>query len=280
MALPTLADTDEYLNALYFGPGGAGKSTEVAHMAKLGRVIAVDCESGLKKRPLRKLGVPVDNIIPYSVGNFDEMNRLTTGLEAQLAKEAEQIKAGDLDPADRVIGVIIDSMTELQKRFIEAIVDARVAKQSRTMVVDPFEVDLKEQGKMTEMCRRVCRRLRDLPCHVAFVCLDRREVDTEAGGAYYRPALTPAFSQDLIGYVDVVLCVRQDEGEMSDRSRFVASTQPTGRFRGKDRFGVLPSVFANPTFDRLVEYVEADGDVQDDPWQSAYNSRIATPGAA
>jgi hypothetical protein len=281
MALPTLADTDEWVNAVYFGPGGSGKSTDVAHMAKLGRVIAIDCESGLKKRPLRRLGVPVENIHPYPVNSFDQMNKLTIQLEAKLVEEEESVKKGDLDPATRVIGVFIDSFTELQKRFIEDIVDTRNAKRQRAgMVVDPFEVDLKEQGRMTEMCRRVARRLRDLPCHVAFVCLDRRETDTDEGGIYYRPALTPAFANDLIGYVDISLCTRQEDVEDGDPSKFVASSVPTGRFRGKDRYGVLPSVFANPTFDRLVEYVNEDGEVDNDPCQDAYDKRMNASTAA
>jgi hypothetical protein len=274
MALPSLADTEEYVNALYFGPGGSGKSTDAAHMAKLsGHVVAIDCESGLKKRPLRRMGVPVENIHPYPVSNFDAMNKLTGQMEAKLIKEAEQLAAGDLDPADRLVGIIIDSFTELQKRFIEDIVDTRNAKRAATMIVDPFEVDIKEQGKMTEMCRRVARRLRDLPCHVAFVCLDKREVDNDAGGVFYRPALTPAFSTDLIGYVDAVFCTRQEDTEDGDLSRFVASTVPTGRFRGKDRYGVFPSTFVNPTFDRVVQYVNEDGDVPGDPYQEAYRAR-------
>jgi hypothetical protein len=279
MPAPTLADVEEFVNVLYFGPGGSGKSTAAAHMAKLGKVIAIDCESGLKRRPLSRLGIPVDNIIPYQVYNFEAMNSLAERLANQLAQEADAIKAGTLNPADRVIGVQIDSFTELQKRFIEDIVDTRNKRRSATMVVDPFEVDLKEQGKMTEMCRRVSRRLRDLPCHVAFVTLDKAEVDNEAGGKYYRPALTPAFANDLIGYVDIVLCTRQEEGDVEDRSRFVASTQPTGRYRGKDRFGVLPPVFANPTFERVVEYVNSDY-APADPFQDAYDKRMDTRAVA
>ena len=162
MAVPTLADSDEFVNALYFGPGGSGKSTDAAHMAMFGKIIAIDCESGLKKRPLRRLGVPVQNIIPYSITNFDGMNTLAQRLEVQLLKEQERVIAGELLPENRVVGVVIDSFTELQKRFIEDIVDTRNRKRAATTVVDPFEVDLKEQGKMTEMCRRVARRLRDL----------------------------------------------------------------------------------------------------------------------
>lgn len=264
MALPSLADTEEYVNALYFGPGGSGKSTDAAHMAKLGHVIAIDCESGLKKRPLRRMGVPVENIHPYKVTNFQEMWKLTGQVESQL-----------IEKPGSVAGLVIDSFTELQKRFIEDIVDTRNAKRAATMVVDPFEVDIKEQGKMTEMCRRVARRLRDLPCHVVFVCLDKREVDNEVGGVFYRPALTPAFATDLIGYVDAVFCTRQEDTEEDDLSRFVASTVPTGRFRGKDRYGVFPATFVNPTFDRVVQYVEQDGEVDDDPYQAAYRQRTS-----
>ena len=160
-------------------------------------------------------------------------------------------------------------MTEIQKKLLEGITNARFAKSKaqaeRAGMVnqdDPFATDRDEWGKMTEMCGRVTRQFRDLECHTAFVCLDRREVDKEAteGGVFYRPALTPAFSTDLMGYVDVVIYTSREEvDDLHDESQFVGITVATGKYRGKDRYGVLPPSFPNPTFDRLVKFInEAD----------------------
>jgi hypothetical protein len=266
MALPSLADEDysEYLNVLYFGEGGTGKTTDAASMAKLGHVVYVEVESGLKKRPLGRLGVPLTNIHPVRVSTFAELDKRLWQVKNQLAK----------DP-DSIIGVVIDSFTELQKKFIDDVVKSRVVKQAATMVVDPFEVDLKDQGKMTEMSRRTARNFRDLPCHTVFVCLDKREVDTD--GVFYRANLSPKFAADMMGYVDVAVYTTQVDGEEEDPSRFVGITRPTGKYRGKDRFGATPPRLANPTFDRLLEYVENDGEWQDkaaeDPFQKAMESR-------
>lgn len=255
MALQSLDDIEEFINVLYYGEPGSGKTTDAVHMAKLGKIIVVDAEAGLKKRPLQRLGVPTGNIIPYSVSCYEDLDKLYWQVKAQLDKEPGSI-----------VGTVFDSMTEIQKKLIESIVQQRhdkaVALAERGGMVlqdDPFAVDRDEYGKMTEMVRRISRRFRDLPCHTAFVCLPKRDVDKEGdGGIVFRPALTPAFATDLMGYVDIVAYVQQSAGEPDDRSRYTGLTRPIGRYRGKDRFGATPEIMANPTFDRILEYVLAD----------------------
>lgn len=255
VALKSLDEIEEYVNALYYGDPGSGKTTNAMHMAKLGKIIVVDAEAGIKKRPLQRLGIPTANIIPYSVESYKDLDNLYMQVKAQLEAEPGSI-----------VGTVFDSMTEIQKKLIESIVGERhekaVAQAQRggfEVKDDEFDVDRNEYGKMTEMVRRISRRFRDLPCHTAFVCLAKREVDKEGSGeVVYRPALTPAFASDLMGYVDVVAYTQQAEGDPNDFSRFVAVTRPIGKFRGKDRYGATPELFPNPTFDRLVEYVEAD----------------------
>lgn len=266
MALPSLADTEEFVNALYFGEGGSGKTTAAAHMAKLGRVIIINAESGAKKRPLRRLGVPVDRIHPYEVTKYEDLDNLYWQAKAML----------DDDPSS-LAGVIFDSMTEIQKKLVESLVEERHGRKTKAgMVDDVFDTELKEYGKMTEMCRRVCRRFRDLPCHTAFVCLDKRDVDND--GVVYRPDLTPKFAADLIGYVDIAVYTQQLAGDLDDRSRYIGHTRPIGKFRGKDRYGATPPVLANPTFDRLVDYVNWDEDgSMPDEYQEAYENRLAKP---
>src|SRR5690606_3522082 len=125
---------------------------------------------------------------------------------------------------------------------------------------DPFATDRDGYGKMTEMCRRTARQFRDLDCHTVFVCLERRDVGQAGdGGSLYRPALCPAFANDLVGYVDVALYMSQEESEdINDSSRLVAVTRPIGKSRGKDRYGALPPSFPSHTFDRVVEFVRDD----------------------
>lgn len=256
MPLETLDDAEEFVNALYFGDPGSGKTTAAAHMAKLGKIVVIDAEAGLKKQPMRRLGIPTDNILRYSVVNYADLDKLYWQMKAKLDEEPGFFA-----------GVIFDSMTEICKKLIESLVKERHDKAVKLANAagygvkdDEFSVERDEYGRMTEMVRRVSRRFRDLECHTAFVCLAKRDVDKEGdGGIVYRPALTPAFASDLAGYVDVVLYTEQGESDdPDDRSRFTGVTRPIGKFRGKDRYGATPPVFPNPTFDRLVEYVRSD----------------------
>ncbi len=264
----SLAEAQEYVNVLYYGEGGSGKSTDAAFLAKRGKVIYIDAESGVKARPLAKLGVPVDNIMRYHVENYKDMDDLYWSVKGML----------DNDP-ESIYGVVFDSMTELQKKLMESITGERHTKRTAAgMVSDEFSADRDEYGKMTEQVRRISRRFRDLPCHVAFVCLAKREIDND--GAFYRPMLTPAFASDLVGYVDIVLYTEQQAcDDPTDGSRFVGTCAPVDRARGKDRFGVLPTVFACPTMDRVIDYVNTPLDqnplhqVGDDPFMVKYYQR-------
>lgn len=264
-----MSEDFEFVNVLYYGRGGVGKSSHAAHAALEGRIVYIDAESGVKKRPLNRLGVPTDNIMRYHVENYEDLDELYWSVKGMLDKDPDSVKC-----------VVFDSVTELQKKLIEDIATKRFdKKRAAGMVDDPFEVDRDEWGKMTEQMRRICRRFRDLPCHTAFVCLEKRMVDSS--GAYYRPALTPAFASDLVGYVDIVVYtdVAQAEGETDTekRARFIGVTVPTGALRGKDRFGILPPVMAYPSMDRIVAYVNQEGEdmIDSDPYQQAHAARMA-----
>jgi hypothetical protein len=250
--LETLDDAEEFVNVLYYGEPGSGKTTAAASMAKLGKIVYIDAEAGLKVQPMRRLSIPTDQIMRYRVETFDDLQNLYWQLKAKLDEEPGAFA-----------GVVFDSMTEIQKKLLEGITNARYAKSVAQaqrggfeVKDDPFETDRDEWGRMTEMCRRICRQFRDLECHTAFVCLDKRDVDKEGdGGVFYRPALTPAFATDLQGYVDVVLHMSQEDAELDDFSRFIGLSVPIGKYRGKDRYGVLPPSMPNPTFDRVVDFV-------------------------
>lgn len=273
LALPTLDEVTEYTNVLYFGESGTGKTTDAAHMAMFGPILYVNAEAGVKAKPLRKLGVPIKNIHPYSIATYNDLDRLYWSTKARLERKPGSIA-----------GVVFDSMTEIQKKLVESIVDERHERRTRSgMEDDEFFVDRDDYGRMTEMVRRVCRRFRDLPCHTAFVCLDKRDVDQD--GVVYRPALTPKFASDIVGYVDIAVYTVLGNGGDDDRSRFTGITRPTGKFRGKDRFNATPPMMANPTFDRIVEYVESDADTwqqhaADDPFQQAREARLAAQTAS
>ena len=253
---PTFDEAVDFVKILYYGTYGSAKTISLASLAKLGRVVYINAEGGIKKRALRNHNIPASNIEPRRPQTYEQLDALFWEIKERLTLPAD-------DP-DRPVGVHFDSVTEIQKQLVEARVDIRVERAARVhQEVDPFFIDRDDYGVMTEQLRRLVRKFRDLPCHVGFSALEKRETDGE--DAIYRAALTPAFTNDLAGYVDIVIRTIQLAPEI-----YVGVSQNFGRSQGKDRFGVLPPVMAEPTLDRIVAMVNDELDLETDPAQMRY----------
>lgn len=277
----TLDEMPEWANVVYYGDAGSGKTSAAAAMARLGRVYLIDTESGAKARPLRRLGIPVENIV---LARDDEGRPITT--YRQLEQLYWRIKGELADDPDSIVGVIFDSMTELHQMLLREETTTRHAKAVRKatgkdgvllMEVEDseFDVDVREHGVVTEKLRVITRWFRDLPCHTAFVCLAKRDIDKDAGtGVVYLPQLSPKFGVNLLGYVDVVVFTTKVPG-IEDASGYLGVCRDTGKYKGKDRLGGTPPVLADPSFDRIVDLVFRDHSLDDDPAQQDYLKRVA-----
>lgn len=271
----TLDEMDEWLNILYYGDPGSGKTSAAAAMAHLGTVYLVDVESGAKARPLRKLGIPTSNVKPVRVGTYRELDEFYWHLKQVLE---------DADPGE-IAGVIFDSISEIHDQLIRAQVDVRHGKavkkatNSKTGVLmtevddNEFMVELGDRGIVTEQLRTLTRRFRDLPCHCAWVALAKREVDPGGEGVVYLPQLPPKFGQNLRGFVDVVGYMAKAP-DVEDASGYLGVFRDTGRYKGKDRFGTLPPVMANPAFHRVVSAIFEEIDLETDPAHRRYLDRV------
>jgi len=259
----TLSTQTTTVNALYYGEPGSGKTTSAAGLARLGKVIFVDAESGLKRQPLEALCVPIENIELHTNVTFAALEELCRQLRAELAR----------DP-DAYAGVVLDSLSEIQRAVIEQDAPGR------------FRLTQGDYGENTQKMRLLCRHYRDLPCHVAFTTHVRRDEDDD-GEVHFGPALTPAVAGDLLGFVDMVCYARAIPRLDSDEPDYVGSFRPGRKFIAKDRFGALPPRLLSPTFDRILEYtsgrytrealrVAEGGELRDDldPVQHAYRKRI------
>lgn len=264
----------EYINILYYGESGSGKTSAAAAMAHLGVVYLVDVESGAKSRPLRKLGIPVENIRPVKVTDYRDLDKFYWFLKQELADQ----------PAGTIAGVVFDSITEIHDQLIRAQVDVRHGKAVRKVTnkhgellqeVDDneFQVELQDRGIVTEQLRTLTRRFRDLPCHTAFVALPKREVDSDGGGVVYLPQLPPKFGTQLRGFVDVVGYTTKAP-KVEDASGYLGVFRDTGRYKGKDRLGALPPVLADPAFHRIVSVIFDEIDLGTDLAQSTYLNRV------
>jgi len=262
----TLADTEETLKILWYGEQGTGKTLDMATLARRGPVIFVNAEGGLKKRPLRVFEVPAENIELRPATSYQQLEALYWEVKRMIEGQ---------DPFCP-IGILFDSMSEITKVITtnQVILRTHAAREKHDSMgtvpkeseINPFRVQLDDYGIMTEQLRALTRKFRDLPIHVGFSALSRREVDAsggEIGGdtVTYRPGLTPAFGNDLRGFVDIVVATK-----VATDGQWVGITKPRFGLMGKDRFGVLPVTMVDPTFDRICAVVNDEIDPEEVKW--------------
>lgn len=256
--MPTkLTEMKEPVNTLYCGDGGTGKTTALASMANLGPVVAVNAEQGIKATALKKHGIDVKNISvfpgPKETLNVEGLTELWLKLREALHK----------DP-DAIAGVFWDPVSEIQQIFVEALAAESVEKAERSgRERSPWVKDQDNWTTTNAQMRDLIRKFRDLPCHFGMSAPLRRMVDEEDSKVSYMPSVSPGLQNDLFGWMDMV-CVTST-AEINGEEEFRGLFRPHGKYKGKDRFNVIPKWLVNPTFDRLVAYQEGDIDADSDP---------------
>lgn len=254
-------EEDEFLNILYAGRHGTGKTSDLATMANLGPVVFINAEGGLKRKPLARLGVNVDNISVWP------NRRLGQELTFEGMEELFWRMRGDLlDRPDAYAGIVWDSVTEIHKNLLENVSKAAVTKaEAAGRERDRFSTEVGDYGTMTEQVRFLLRRFRDLPCHFGATALLRRDIDKAGdGGVVFRPAVTPALIGDLGAFMDMVCYT--SVGDIGGDPEFRGRFRPEPMYEAKDRFGVITSKrLVDPTFERVLAYVHGTLVAEEDP---------------
>lgn len=272
-----LEDTTEFVNGVWYGPEGTGKTTDVLTMASLGRVLLVNAEGGAKVTALRKRGIDTSNIQVWpdprkrERASFDGLEALFYQLQAELAR----------DPSTW-FGVVMDSGTEVTQLLRENQTDSELASDPKR--TDRWQVDRNDWRVMSDQMRVLIRRFRDLPCHFALTCLERQDevkLDTGEEVQQWGPAVNPGLQSDLLGYVDLVIRCASNElvSDAGSASEFVGKTRKTRQYRAKDRFDATPREMFNPTFLRVLSYVRGELDASSDPEQKAGTAARELAGA-
>jgi hypothetical protein len=265
----SLNDREEHLNVLFYGREGSGKTTAAASLVNTGKgkVLVINAEAGLKKNTLARQGIDVSRIMVWPANN-------ETVTHAGLIEVYTQVKADlEKDPKSW-IGVVLDSATEIVPALIDQVSASRIQKAAMKGLVidgvDGFFTDISDYGTMTKMFRDLLRKFRDLPTHFVITALERRDVDEDTGKVHYGPAVTPSIQTDLLGFVDLVMtCFAADEDE---KQPFRALTRAAGKYRAKDRLGILPLVMVDPSIPRILQYEAGTLTEDKDPRQKELNN--------
>lgn len=279
-AFESLEEQATIVNGMWCGDYKTGKTTALATMANLGPIVFINAESGIKKQPLIKHGVNVANVLLWpnrATGEpitFDTLEGLYWKMAADIAGAAER---GDPPP---YAGVVWDSITDITDTLLKNITEAQAGRAMKSGEIrDRFFTDRADYGTMGDQVKLLLKRFRDLPIHFGCSALLRRDVDDD-GRVIYRPAVIPSLANAIGGYVDVI-CVTDvyDVGDGGD-DVYRGLFRPAGKFRGGDRFGVLPKRLPDPTFERVLAYVGGQLDVDSDPRLAEVQVRVAASTAA
>lgn len=266
-----LEETSEFINLLFYGRDGSGKTTDAATAAQYGRVLVINAEGGLKISALKKRGIKTENIMIYPNPKSDEELD-----EGSLERVFIRVQADLIDDPKSWFAVVMDSGTEVGQKLTDAAQEARVARQQKTagrgVEIDKNFVDRDDYGVSAKIMRKWLRRFRDLPCHFIVTALERRDVDEDTGKVQYGPAMSPAVVNDLMGLVDIAIMVKAPDEQ---RAYYRGATKNAGKYRTKDRYDILPAILVEPTFDRVLDYFTGLETEENDAFQTYITSTPA-----
>lgn len=240
--LPIAKPADEkipFLNNLFYGDPGAGKTTLAASAAdveEMSPVILLDVEGGTLS--LRKRHPNVDVV---RLTSFNDFNVIGDELRKDFASDSPAYKT-----------VILDSLTEIQKFGMYEIMKRVLLKAEETGEErDPDLPSIGEWGKNIEQTRKVIRFFRDLPCHTIFTALAMTE--RVRGKETAKPSLSGKLSNEVAGFIDIVgyMYKREVDGEMK-RMLYVEGNELVV---AKDRTDVLPPVLESPTMSDIFNII-------------------------
>jgi hypothetical protein len=253
---------NEPLHVLYYGDGGTGKTSHLCSLANNGRVLIVNAEKGVKRRALQRIGIAVENIEVFPVGDEEITYE---SLTSEWLRVREALHA---DPT-AYVGYLWDSMTQIYNVLLE---HAKVAGEEWEGRTGKKRDPRNDYGDANDQLRKLTRKAMDLPCHFGASALERRDQDDD-GAVTYRPSIPPGLMKDTYGWFDLVAHTTLEA--VGEHEQFRGLFKPLGKYRGKDREGVMPRTVVNPSFDRVIAYAEEALTAKTDPIMQTAQEQIS-----
>lgn len=280
---------DDYLKMLVYAQGGIGKTVLSATASQLdGDTLFISAERGTKSIRLKKWTDRIDLNKIHVVGmdNFIDFNDYYEFLydHVEMVKQYDRYrKQGDNANASKMIEaiwkqqsdeprekgqmpriyrtVVIDSLTEVQRRSLDRIVDTRTGQANpgsitRGVKFENNRTTLQDYGDNTQQMRKLVRAFRDLDMNVIFTALEAEVQDEMTGKVTVRPALTDKLWQDVNGYVDIV--ARMFTATKDKQVERKIAFQPYGNYTAKDRTGALGMGMTDATVKQIVDKIAAE----------------------
>lgn len=222
-----LKEKFKYLNILFHGDGGMGKTTICTTAcldARTSPVFVCDFEGGA---PLRFAKMPKGTYHLERIESVEDLNRVFEYLST---------------PGHPYKSVILDSLTEIQKlglsEFVNTVGSVKLTFKQAAVNIKPAEIQ--HWGKSALQMGQIVRFFRDLPIHVFFTTLSQTVRDEVSGRISYTVALPGKQADEIPGIPDIVGYVYAAKGGPGQKVHRVIRFQPDNKIVAKDRTDALP----------------------------------------
>lgn len=227
-----------YLNVLFHGFGGMGKTTATASACldpRTSPVLVCDFEGGA---PIRYAKMPKGSYTIRRINRIEDLNQIYE----YLAKGNHPYKS-----------VVLDSLTEIQKLGLnEFVYGINQVKSFKGSVIDIKSAEIQHWGKSANQMGMLVRFFRDLPMHSFFTTLTQVTKDELTGQITYDIALPGKQSTEVPGIPDIVGYITSQKNPATKQEERVVLFQPTGKYIAKDRTDALGAGQPFPKGDKFI----------------------------